>query len=439
MDLRFLALQEALTHFTTENADLNRQIQIQQRESQQIPSLRGRLCQLRVKAQQERDSVNFELTHYQLHIDYHRRYPAFPGQAWEDTLRSQHNELKQRDIVLRTAVDRMISVDINLERHKTHRETVVRADQELTARYERLERNCSKLEWIRAKTPRAAPILMDIHNLELRSDSLKIVRDNNRQKILNRQKYIESGTIIEVQKKNEVDRLDRTLELTIFETNAQFLDFRHISQQLIDIKKEFDVVITASGDFAQESERKLGALQIELDHDGSELSQFQKELSKIESEIEYFPIRIERESDEALAAISKRSQLTVELEKKIETLIREITAKANHPERLQTLTIELETHWTECERLNTECEQFQQRLNILQDAVERKRQILDQTKLQKIGETVAETGIKCLDICYEIAKTQNASMAQMMHGIHRELEILEAEHSQFLEELHKSS
>jgi chromosome segregation ATPase len=285
------------------------------------------------------------------------------------------------------------------------------------------------------RTPRVAPIYMDMANLEIQSEILKITMRNCRHRILKSQTFIEGATTRTCAQAQELESLERSFGSVAYGVSSESLGLWQISQQLSDVTQKFHAIEAARSDFARESQRDLGQLASEIERARVAHSRSEHALAEVDAYIDSFPVRLQHSRDEADAVIAKRSQLTGELERKLAAVAQELAAEANAPERIQALTAELEGHWKDCQRLGSESDRLRRSLHALQEMLERKKRIFEFAQAEKIENDFVEPGLSHLEMLYDAAKGQNASMARVMRKLQREVAILEAEKAQYLHAL----
>jgi hypothetical protein len=155
---------------------------------------------------------------------------------------------------------------------------------------------------------------------------------------------------------------------------------------------------------------------------------------EIDLSIKTFPDRMKAGVSEHEILIAKRKQLAHEIQRKIDLVRQEMQAKQWHSSEVMTMTATLEGHWRDHAKMTEAATDYENRLRRLQLMVERKRKIASALKETEMRAT-AQVGIPYLDQIYGSAMAQNRFLAQGMREMQREVNILEAEQTQFLMEL----
>jgi chromosome segregation ATPase len=173
----------------------------------------------------------------------------------------------------------------------------------------------------------------------------------------------------------------------------------------------------------------LGSVQTEVDEQRRGLSELQDRLLGVEGAIRDFPTRVRDAACEHEIAMGKKKQLTVEIQKKIESQIQELIAQQSRSPVVASLTAQLENHWSEHAKMTESVDGLERKLYGLQEAVERKKMIVVELK-QHFRNIVGE-GLRQQDEMYRSARSQNSEFAQKMAALKREVFIYESEQKQF--------
>jgi chromosome segregation ATPase len=305
-------------------------------------------------------------------------------------------------------------------------------DHSLTQKCARLDVICEKLQMTQGRTPRAAPICLDVGHHEFELHNLTNAMRNGRDRILKAQKFIEEATISARDQQSSLESLERSFASVAYSVSSELLDLWQLSQQVADVTRNFRAMESMREAFDVERQRKVGQLSSECENARAAEFRSRDSLCEIEEYIDSFPIRLQHGKEEADAVIVKRTQLIGELERKLSAVIQEVAAEANAPERIEALTAELEGHWKDCERLTSESDRLRRTLHARQEMLERKKRIFEFAQAENVE---SEPGLAHVDLLYDAAKNQNASMARVMRKLQREVAVLEAEKSQYLHDL----
>ena len=309
-------------------------------------------------------------------------------------------------------------------------------DEELTPKVKKLDKAVHLYHNYKKNFPRCAATLLNIVDLEshLHFYTTQIIRVRNSvkcqiEKINKMNKSISD-------KENEIIDLQKQLELinNNIQSNEQLknqlyadlqgynTEFEKLNQERKEIDEHFHKVIDLNH-------------QLDLKNI-NQVSLLRENLLNLSKEIASYPDLINQFEDENKKQLETKKDLVLELQKKIDLAIIEIRKKnSNSPQMLQQIH-NLEEEWREHDKLSSYCQNLEKKMYNVQDLLQRKKMILEETRRQVVKKT-EKPGIQHLIQFFEEERLENKKLEMKIIKINRDLEIYQSEQAQFLRELNE--
>ena len=420
----FATLQEKLVQISKKKEEYEALIAEKTKEFEEYKSVCQKIEQIQSSIQIEEQAQNKELS--EASAEVHNFRPDSPLSKWnifdrekskvpklEATLASQEEKLEK---LKRNGIDLKATDEENEEKI-----------QSLMAQLNEIEQRIEKVERLTTCVPPSAPIILQIDDLER---NLRFFTDSNKEaltkipSLLTKAEELETKVqLAEAQLERimlELQSIKMDIEQQDSSKNEQFKNLQILSNELNHVNTEMRTENTNCSAEHAISEK------LELEQQ-TELTEIRKKIIDLKKDHEAFPDQMKGAHDDNSTMLTKKKQLSEQLEKKLADVRQELMLKQSNTDIVQQLTAKLEEHWIQHQRILDQYEKKKELLQKKKDDLNRKTVAYDEinNRWPLNGKVKAKIGISELTYIYEEAMIQNRKMANDLSTLKDDLAVQE--------------
>jgi hypothetical protein len=420
-------LKEKIAQQRERQEHLKVQIKRAERDCEQTAALKSMLpMAMQSKEQEER-----ELTEESSSIK--RKMEAIESE-YNQKCKSQDNQLLELENGLGNRIEKMERFRDLLERLEHQLVRVKSQEEPILTCYKKAKSDSRRLEELRAKIPRIAPLVLTIEDCENCFSFLKYSCSTTHSRLETVKHRILKLTEENTLRSSEFFRMSSECEDLLEEVKRHEDGRRTIYSDLVAMTSECDRLNELRKVLNRNCSTEIATNSLELDKAMQLILEEKQRLLEVDSFIENFPHYVQKSLFEQEVLLGKRKQLAAEIRRKIDFCIQEETRKQNESPQVIKLTKELEGHWHEHEKMLQRSCELEKRLKCRQDDLERKKLGLSEIS-EVMGKVRELNGMDALERAYEMSVEENRVLGKRMMSLRRELYIYESEKRQFLREL----
>ncbi|OHS94933.1 hypothetical protein TRFO_38908 [Tritrichomonas foetus] len=307
-------------------------------------------------------------------------------------------------------------------------------DEVLSEKVSKLEKKVYKFHQYKKEFPKSAPVLLHVVDLEshLHFYASEIVRVKNLVK--SQTSKIQSLNEDNEKALSELNRVQSNVNSIYEQVRENDENRTKLYNELSELNEKFTEINLKRKEMDDEYTQLSSKNRIQDSALIGYIQNLRERLSKLHNEVMSLPDVSRHLNEEQSMEILKKKQLQIEIQKKIDSALLEITQKNSKSPQVLKLSKELEKSWKEFEELEDKSKDLESKLYRAQDLLERKKNILSEIRRQVVKKP-EKHGIEYLNRFYEEVKEENHKLEMKMRSITRDLEIYQSEHGQFLLEL----
>ncbi|OHT09250.1 hypothetical protein TRFO_21896 [Tritrichomonas foetus] len=311
-------------------------------------------------------------------------------------------------------------------------EKVEDKENEVTEKLNVLKEQEKKFNKFRMRIPKIAPIMLFINDLEdqIKNEEQHVKKAKEMiQFDLNLiQKFSDENSLCQSQfsrKQADLDAINDDIRINEYQRER-------LKTELLNLQTEFEHINIERSSVETQFQVQLNSYKNEDGH--LSLNILKSKLDSLNTVIKNFPEDSKIELNNQKILITKKKQLAQQIQKKIDSVLYEISHRQNQSTEVMELSKTLENQWKEHEILENTTNKKEDKLYGLQDFLEKRKYVAEEIK--KLSLKMKErSGIRNLEQLYEIAFNENRRLDSINRRLTRDLEIYEAEHKQYEREL----